>query len=269
MDIILKNVSYMDEIKNITYTFENNKITTLMGISGSGKTTISYLITGLVLPTKGTISIGENIIDSNTKNFTNIRKNIGYIFQNPEEQFFTNTVKEEIEFGLKNYKYNLDKIEEYVLYLLELVGLDKSYLNKNPFTLSSGEKEKLSIAIALSLDPQILILDEPTIYLDDKSINELIELLKKIKENKTIIIISNNIDFINEITDNIILLKKGKIALQISKEKLVDNIEKIKKMEIETPKIIEFINMIEKNRKIKLNYTKDINKLVSEIKKYV
>jgi len=271
MAITFNNVDYLDKIKNITYTFEDNKITALIGASGSGKTLLSYLMTGLVLPTEGTISVEGNIIESTTKDFKYIRRQVGYVFQNPEEQFFTNTVKDEIEFSLKKYKYKLEKIDSQVLNSLKMVGLDETFLKRNPFTLSGGEKEKLSIAIALSLNPKILILDEPTIYLDDKSTYELIELLKKIKEkyNKTIIVISNDIEFIKNISDNIVMLKKGKINLEIKESELLDNIDKIKKSGMEIPKILEFINNAEKLMNKKFTYTDDLDKLVSEIKENV
>lgn len=271
MAINFNNVGYLDKINNFTYTFDDNKITSLIGMSGSGKTLLSYLVTGLILPTSGTISVCNNIIDSNTKKFKDIRKMIGYVFQNPEEQFFTNSVKEEIEFSLKNYEYSLDKIDIRVINSLKMVGLDDDFLNRNPFSLSGGEKEKLAIAIALSLNPKILILDEPTIYLDDKSKRDLIDLLVKIKNkyNKTIILISNDINFINRISDKIVMLKEGRIVLDIDKDEFVDNVDKIKKNGMEIPKMLEFINMVEKNKKIKLTYTDNIDLLVSEIKKNV
>jgi len=271
MAIRFENVSYLDKIQNITYTFKDEKITSIIGTSGSGKTLLSYLMTGLIVPTKGTIYVEGNIIDNSTKDFKYIRRIIGYVFQNPEEQFFTNTVKEEIEFSLKRYKYKLDKIDIQVINSLKMVGLNEKFLSRNPFTLSGGEKEKLALAIALSLNPKILILDEPTIYLDDKSTSELIELLTKIKEkyNKTIIVISNDMSFVNRISDDIIMLKKGKINLDIPKDKLIDNIDKIKRSGMEVPKILEFINMAEKYKHKKFIHTDNLDKLVSEIKKNV
>ena len=271
MEVKFNDVVYLDKINNITYNFEENKITSIIGTSGSGKTLLSYLMTGLIIPKEGTITIGDNVIDKNQKKLKNIRKRIGYVFQNPEEQFFTTSVKEEIEFSLKNYEYKIEERTNKVLELLKMIGLEESFLNRNPHTLSGGEKEKLAIIIALSLDPEILILDEPTIYLDNKSLNELIELLLKLKNkyNKTIILISNNINFINKITDNIIMINKGKIILNIKLNQLIDNVDLIKKNGVEIPKILEFISMIEKKKNIKLTYTDDIDKLVSEIKNNV
>ena len=149
-----------------------------------------------------------------------------------------------------------------------MVGLPLSYLEQNPFTLSGGEREKLAIAIALSLNPKVIILDEPTIYLDDKSIYELVELIKKIKEkyNKTIIIITNDINFVMKLEGNILLLKKGKVNLDITSDKLLDNIDKLKRSGMEVPPIINFINRCDKIKNKKFTKTLDIDKLVEEIK---
>ncbi len=188
MAINFNNVSYSNKLKDINCTFEKNKITFLIGSSGSGKTLMSYLMTGLIIPNYGNITVLDNTIDSSVKDFSNIRRNIGYVFQDPSTSFFTTSVRKEIEFGLRKYEYKLDSIDNRVINSLKIVGLPNDYLDISPFELSSGEKEKLAIAISLSLNPKILILDEPTIYLDDKSKNELVTLLKKLKDsfsNKT------------------------------------------------------------------------------------
>lgn len=271
MAITLNNLNYSNKIINMTYTFEDNKITSIIASSGSGKTLISYLIMGLEKPTNGSISVLGNIIDNQTKDFKYIRRKIGYVFQNPEEEFFTSTVKTEIEFGLKKHNYKLDKIDTQIASALKMVGLSNDYLPRNPFTLSGGEKEKLALAIPLSLNPEIIILDEPTIFLDDKSIFELIELIKKIKNkyNKTIIILSNDIDFVNKISDNILLIKKGKISDSIKTSELIKIKDKLKKSGMEIPKIYEFIDQVNKQKNQKLTYTNNIDELVKEIKNNV
>lgn len=268
MAIKFNNVSYSNKLKDINCTFEKNKITFLIGSSGSGKTLMSYLMTGLILPDYGNITVLDNTIDSSVKDFSNIRRNIGYVFQDPSTSFFTTSVRKEIEFGLRKYEYKLDSIDNRVIKSLKIVGLPNDYLDISPFELSSGEKEKLAIAISLSLNPKILILDEPTIYLDDKSKNELVTLLKKLKDkyNKTIIIISNDMKFLNLLADNIIMIKKGKVILNITSNELLDNMEKIKKNGMESLKILDFINLVEKYKNIKLAKTMNIDKLVSEIK---
>ena len=186
MGIRLENVSYQDKIKNISYEFEDGKITTVIGSSSSGKTLLSYLLSG--------------IIDDYTGNIISTYKNreIGYIFQRPEEAFIFETVKEELAFGIRKYNYRVDEIDKRMEEALKMVGLPKFYLDRNPFTLSSGEKEALALATILILNPKVIIIDDPSISLDNYRCDHLIKLLKKLcnRYKKTIIIFSSNIQFL-------------------------------------------------------------------------
>jgi len=267
MEVELRNIKYENNnetlLNNINIIFKEKEITSIIGPSGSGKSLIGYLILNLIKPTEGYIMIdGIRNYDINKS-----RKDIGYVFQNPEEHFFNKTVYEEISYGLKQFNYKLDKETERVKSSLKMLGLKEDILNKNPLDLSSGEKEKVAIASSLVLNPKVLILDEPTIYLDNKSKNNLIRLLKKLKReyNKTIIIISNDIEFIHEITDKIILLNQGQIILNIENKELLDNCNILKENNMEIPKIINFIDMIKKSKKINLEPTNDINELIKDI----
>lgn len=257
----LENLSYKDNIKNINYEFESNKITSIIGPSGSGKTLIFNLIENLIPKTNGEIYI------ENKKITKDLKRQIGYLFQNPQDQLFNNTVYEEIAFGLKHYHYKEDKQDKIIKDSLAIVGLNETYLNKNPYKLSYGEKTKVALATILALNPYIILLDEPTISLDNKSINKLISLLLKLKNNyhKTIIIASNDIEFVSKITDNIVILNKGKIKQAGDKNDILSNIKLLKENDIEIPKIIEFINLVYEKKGIKLNYTLDINELIKDI----
>ena len=166
MGIRLENVSYQDKIKNISYEFEDGKITTVIGSSSSGKTLLSYLLSG--------------IIDDYTGNIISTYKNreIGYIFQRPEEAFIFETVKEELAFGIRKYNYRVDEIDKRMEEALKMVGLPKFYLDRNPFTLSSGEKEALALATILILNPKVIIIDDPSISLDNYRCDHLIKLLE-------------------------------------------------------------------------------------------
>ena len=168
MAIKLDKVSYQDKLKNISYEFTEGKITTVISSSGSGKTLLSYLLSGLITGYTGTI----------TNSY--IGRELGYVFQNPEESFIFSNVKEELSFGLNKYNYKVDNIEKRIEDTLKMIGLDNSYLDKNPFNLSSGEKSLLSLGVVLSLNPKLIIIDEPTIYLDNKKEEYLIKLLKRL-----------------------------------------------------------------------------------------
>jgi len=200
MAIKLEKVSFKDKIKKINYEFEEGKITSVIASSGNGKTILSYLLSRIEKPSEGTIiSKYEG-------------REIGYVFQNPEESFIFNTVREELSFGLNKYNYKTDILNKRIEDALKMVNLPTTYLDKNPFELSSGEKTLLALAVVLSLNPKVLIIDDPTIYLDNKKEEYLIKLLKRLKNNykKTIIILSSDIEFVLKLTDNYLILKEGK-----------------------------------------------------------
>lgn len=256
---------------DINTTFKEGKITGIMGKSGSGKTTLIELINALIIPTKGNIQVGSRVISKTRKikNINNLRYKIGLVFQVPEEQFFCKTVKEEIEFGMKYFKKSVKSIEKHVSDALIMMGLDDSYLNRNPFTLSSGEMRKVAIASVLAFNPKIIILDEPTIGLDNKSKENLIKIIKLLKNRykKTIIIVSNDTDLLLKISDNVILLDKGKIILEGNKYDVFK--QDISKYGLKRPKIIEFEQLVLEKKGIKIGYRDDINDLMKDVYRYV
>ena len=256
---------------NINITFKEGTINGIIGRSGSGKTTMIELINALILPTKGNIMVGSKVISRTRKikNINNLRYRIGLVFQYPEEQFFCKTVKEEIEFGMKYFKKNVKSMEKHVSDALLMVGLDDSYLARNPYTLSSGEMRKVAIASILAFNPKIVILDEPTIGLDNSSKENLIRIIKLLKNryHKTIIIVSNDTDMLHRISDHIVLLDKGKIILEGSKYEVFK--QDIEKYGIKKPKIIEFEELVYKEKKIKIGLRDDINDLMKDVYRYV
>ena len=256
---------------DINTTFKEGKITSIMGKSGSGKTTLIELINALILPTKGNIEVGSRVISKTRKikNINNLRYKIGLVFQMPEEQFFCSTVKEEIEFGMKYFNKSVKSIEKHVSDALIMIGLDDSYLNRNPFSLSSGEMRKVAIASILAFNPKVIILDEPTIGLDNKSKENLIKIIKLLKNryNKTIIVVSNDTDLLLKISDHIILLDKGKIVLEGNKYDVFK--QDILKYGLKRPKIIEFEQLVLEKKGIKIGYRDDINDLMKDVYRYV
>ena len=256
---------------NINTTFKEGKITSIMGKSGSGKTTLIELINALIIPSKGNIQVGSRVISKTRKikNINNLRYKIGLVFQVPEEQFFCKTVKEEIEFGMKYFNKSVKSIQKHISDALIMMGLDDSYLNRNPFTLSSGEMRKVAIASVLAFNPKVIILDEPTIGLDNKSKENLIKIIKLLKNRykKTIIVVSNDADLLLKISDHVILLDKGKIVLEGNKYDVFK--QDIEKYSLKRPKIIEFEQFVLEKKGIKIGYRDDINDLMKDVYRYV
>lgn len=260
-------------IKDLNITFSAGKVHGLVGKSGSGKTTLLELIDSLLIPTKGKIKIGNYIIESGKRceNVNDLRFQVGFVFQSPEEQFFNSTVYEELAFSLFYYKYHLSDIQKRVSDALKMVGLNDSYLKKNPFHLSNGEKRKVAIASSLVCNPKVLLLDEPTVGLDDRSKDSLVKLLRMLKNryHKTVIIASHDTDFLHRIVDDVYVLYNQNIVLSGDKYEVFKNTRELKKYGVKSPKIIEFSNKVLEKKKVKIGYRDEINDLIKDIYRYV
>lgn len=278
MEINVKNVKYQYQnensfvLKGINMHVEEGKITGILGKSGSGKTTLLEMFNALRIPSEGTIEIGDFCIGKNIDiDVTNLRFQVGLVFQFPEDQFFALTVKEELELPLKFYNYNKNKIEERIISSLQMVGLDPSYLDKNPQTLSNGEKRKVALASILVLNPSILVLDEPTIGLDSESASNFIKLLRLLKRryNKTIIIASHNTELLHKIVDYLYVINDGTVVLEGNKYDVFKQEKILKKYGIKVPKIMEFSNTVLEKKNKKIGYRDEINDLIKDIYRYV
>ena len=283
MEVKFENVSFSynsntsiekQVLKNINLTISDGKITSIIGKSGSGKTTIAELIDFLIVPTEGKIIVGEEEITNKKSSLSKtkrIRKDVGLVFQFPEEQFFNLTVEDEIGFSLKYYKYKTDELKKRVIDSLKMVGLDESYLKKNPFTLSNGEMRKVAIASTLALNPKIIIFDEPTIGMDSSSKKKFMQLLRKLKTryNKTIVLISHDIDFIHAMSDYIYVLNNKEVFMEGKKYDVFKRQEELESIQIKVPKMIEFSNLVRDKKGIKIGYRDNINDLIKDIYRYV
>lgn len=259
----------VDALKEVSTTIESNKINALVGPSGSGKSTMIELINGLILPTKGIVHVGNHKLRNNIRivNSNQLRFEIGVVFQNPEEQFFCKTVKKEIEFGMKYFGYKVDKIEERTLSALKMVGLDNSFLDRDPFKLSGGEKRRVAIASVLAFNPEVIILDEPTNGLDITSKEMLIKLIKllKTKYKKTIIVVSHDVDTLYKFVDNVIILSNGKILSEGNKFDVFSDVKYLTDNGVKVPRIVEFIHKVEVKTGKNLGKLDDVNDLIKEI----
>ncbi|MFW6140071.1 MAG: energy-coupling factor ABC transporter ATP-binding protein [Acidobacteriota bacterium] len=205
------NFSYPDKtnaLENINFSLKEGESLGLIGPNGAGKSTLLLHLNG-VLKQDGAVRIlGEPIKKQNIKT---IRKKVGMVFQDPNDQLFMPTVFDDVAFGPLNLGMERDRIQEKVKTTLKKLGLN-GYEEKNPYHLSLGERKKVSLATVLVLEPQILVLDEPTANLDPGSKKSFISTLKNIQKTK--IIASHDMDSIFDLCSRIILMNKGKIVAQ-------------------------------------------------------
>lgn len=281
MEIKMNNASYTynentslskKAVEDINIEFKSGTINGIVGSSGSGKSTILELINALIVPNKGKIEIDSRILTKKRKikNINQLRHKIGFVFQNPDEQFFASTVKKEIEFSMKYFHKKTQNIEKHISDALKMVELDDSYLSRDPLSLSSGEKRKVAIASVLAYNPKVVMLDEPTIGLDNKSKNNLIKIIKLLKNRykKTVIIISNDTDFLLKISDYVVVLNNGKIVLDGDKYEVFTN-DSLKEYGVKVPKIIEFEKLVREKKKVRILYRDEINDLMKDVYRHV
>lgn len=244
----------MIEFKNVTHfynTEQNEKIASLseinlkihkgdfvaiIGANGSGKSTLVKHINGLLLPSKGEVLV-ENLNTRDMEEVWNIRKQVGMVFQNPDNQLIATTVEDDIAFGLENIGIKAKEMGERVDWALNIVGLN-GLRNSEPHLLSGGQKQRVVIAGALAMNTSYLILDEPTSMLDPKGRKNILEIVKDLnkKESITIVYITQ---FMSEAAqfDKIFVLDKGRIVLEDSPKKIFDKAEQLLGLSLEVPQI--------------------------------
>lgn len=270
MEIKINNLSYIKNncvcLDSISYTIKKNKITSIINYNKNA-TNLFDLICALDIPTSGSIKISNYILNnsSNINEYKKLRFEVGYVFKNFKNLFIKNNVFDEISFGMRQYGYKLNNISNHVEEALKLVGLPIQYKDRLIDTLSSGEKIKVALAAILSVNPKIVLIDDITNYLDTKNKNNLIKLLKLLKNkyNKTIVIASTDIEFVNKVSDNVIVLS-NKIVKEGTRKEVFKDILELKKNKISLPKIIEFIDEALK-KKVRLEMTNDIKDLLKDI----
>ena len=215
-------------LDNINLEIATNKITAIIGHTGSGKSTLVQHLNALLIPTSGTLEVCDFIITNEkkkNKNLKNLRKRVGLVFQFPEYQLFEDTVIKDVMFGPKNFLgKNADVLEEAKL-ALKMVNLDPALYDRSPFNLSGGQMRRVAIAGILASSPNILVLDEPTVGLDPKGKVELLETLVKIQKetSKTIIIITHDMNLVARYSKRCIVLDEGKIVFDGPKNEMFEN----------------------------------------------
>ena len=206
-DLYYKYPDGYEALKGIDLTLYKGQSLGIVGSNGAGKSTLLLQLSGINRPSSGKIEI--NSLEVNKNNLAKIRKDIGFVFQNPEDQLFTTSIYEDVAFGPKNYKLSKQEIDKRVTESLEKVGI-LELKNRAPYRLSGGQKNLAAIATAISMDPSILIMDEPTSALDPKARRKLINLLNSFDYTK--IIASHDLDMILDTCERTIVLKNGEIV---------------------------------------------------------
>ena len=204
---------------NVDLEIKKQSFNCIIGHTGSGKSTLMQHLNALLLPSTGKISVPGGVVSAETKTKSRevkkIRQNVGLVFQFPEYQLFEITVLKDIMFGPKNYGKSNEESEDLARKAAKIVGLDEALLTKSPFELSGGQMRRVAIAGVLAMDPDVIVLDEPTAGLDPKSRNEILEIFLALqKQGKTIIVVTHDMDLVAKYADNVVVMCEGKKLLE-------------------------------------------------------
>ena len=202
-------------VKNVSFEIEKGDFVGLIGHTGSGKSTLVQMLNGLIKPTAGSVYINSQDIWANPKEIRKFRFEVGLVFQYPEYQLFEETVYKDIAFGPTNMGLSDDEIKERVFSAAKFVGLNFELLSKSPFDLSGGEKRRAAIAGVIAMDPQVLILDEPTAGLDPVGRNVLLSQISQYQKsrNNTVILVSHSMEDVARVTKKVMVMNKGELMM--------------------------------------------------------
>lgn len=237
-------------LDDVSLEIKEGAFTAIIGETGSGKTTLVQHLNALLLPSKGKLQVLDRLItaDQKPKQLKSLRKQVGLVFQFPEYQLFEETILKDVCFGPKNFGATEEEARDMAVKMLKLVGLDESYLDQSPFELSGGQKRRVAIAGILAMDPQVLVLDEPTAGLDPQGAKEMMDLFVELNKtyHKTVLIVTHDMEHVLHSCDEVVVVAKGKIKKQCDVTTFFEDVELLKQLRIDPPAVIKMREALRK-----------------------
>ncbi|PGY08665.1 energy-coupling factor ABC transporter ATP-binding protein [Bacillus sp. AFS031507] len=253
MDISLKHVDYRYQvntpferlaIEDVSIDIPSGVYMAIIGHTGSGKSTVLQHLNALLQPTKGTVAIGEHEIKAlqKNKNLKKVRQKVGIVFQFPEHQLFEETVEKDIIFGPMNFGVSETEAKERARIALKQVGLEEDILNKSPFDLSGGQMRRVAIAGVLAMEPDVIVLDEPTAGLDPRGRKEVMDMFFSLhKERKlSTILVTHSMEDAARYADQIVIMQQGKVAKKGTAEEIFSAPTELVEMGLDVPEVVRF-----------------------------
>ena len=246
-------------ISDITLSIPTGTFLAVIGHTGSGKSTLIQHLNGLLKPTKGEVVVGDRIIRANekAKHLKPLRKKVGIVFQYPEHQLFEETVEKDICFGPLNFGVDETTAKQKAREALQLVGLDFNVLDRSPFDLSGGQMRRVAIAGVLAMEPDVLILDEPTAGLDPRGRNEIMAMFDRLHDEKklTVVLVTHNMKDAALYADEIVVMNQGKVFMKGTAEDIFSEPEKIRSIGLDVPETVDFLIELERQFGVSLPKT--------------
>ena len=253
MSIQFKNLSYEYSpgtpfsylaLKNVNLTIRENKMTAIVGATGSGKSTLVQHLNALLVPTSGELIVDNKVIYSDRKNtgLKALREKVGLVFQFPEAQLFEETILKDVMFGPLNFKKTPEEAKDLAIKALEMVNIEPELYDQSPLELSGGQKRRVAIAGILALNPDILVCDEPTAGLDPQGQIQIMALFEKFKEqeNKSVILVTHDLQDVLDYADDVVVMANGEVIFHDTKEAFFNESNLLQEIQNVLPKVIQF-----------------------------
>lgn len=258
MSIEFKNVTYTYQngtpfasqaLSNLNFTIQTKSYTALIGHTGSGKSTILQLLDGLLKPTTGEIQFDDIVINNKTpqKVLANVRKHVGIVFQFPESQLFEQSVIKDVMFGPQNFGKTVDEAKALAEKALRLVNLPAEFWEKSPFELSGGQMRRVAIAGVLAMEPEILILDEPTAGLDPVGRQDMMQMFYDLYQQKqiTVILVTHQMEDVAEYADDVLVMVGGKLVNHADPKTIFTDTDRLQAQQLDVPHAVLFSNKLQ------------------------
>lgn len=259
MDITFENVSYIYQpntpfshkaLDRLSFSIPSGSFTAFIGHTGSGKSTMLQHLNGLTKPTKGSVTIGpyQLVPDKKVEEIKRLRSQVGVVFQYPEHQLFEETVRKDIAFGPENFGASEKEINRRIEQIIPAVGLSEKLLERSPFDLSGGQMRRVAIAGVLAMDPEVLVLDEPTAGLDPRGQKEMMDMFYKLHRDKglTTVLVTHSMEDALKYADQVIILYQGKKYMEGKPTEVFTQKEELQRVQLDVPEIIQFLSSFEK-----------------------
>ena len=259
MDITFQDVSYIYQantpfehraLSGVSFHIPSGSFVAVIGHTGSGKSTLLQHLNGLLRPTEGKVMIGDYQISAGekTKDIKSLREKVGVVFQYPEHQLFEETVAKDIGFGPLNFNVDPKEIERRTGEAIKAVGLPEDLLQRSPFDLSGGQMRRVAIAGVLAMNPEVLVLDEPTAGLDPSGQREIMDMFSRQHKNNnlTTVLVTHSMEDALRYADHIIIMKDGEKYMEGAPLDVLVNKEELQRVQLDLPEVIQFLHQAEK-----------------------
>ena len=264
-------------LDDVTITFDRAERIALLGANGSGKTTLLNHLNGILKPTHGRIFFDDNPLKYDAKSLLDLRKRVGFVFQDPNDQLFASTVKQDVAFGPLNLGIHQEQVKKIVADVLQTVGMTE-FADKPPHFLSGGQKKRVALAGVLAMQPEVIIMDEPTSSLDPIATSDILHLLLQLNKEKgiTLVLATHDVDIVPLFANKLYILNKGKVVSEGTPKASFSNTELIRKVNLRSPRIAHLFEVLKKENNLPIadelpltisEARKEILRLIDEVVK--